>query len=156
MEITIVHVPQRRVWIMRGKTAEDYFAYCEEVGCDIWERLLEMEGRDGEPVCFWLPAEMIAQGTSRYVQGVVVAEDYAGPIPEGFDAVTIPEGDYLQFRGGPFVEETFEAAIGEVWAAMEAFDPASVGCEWDETRPRIQLEPQCERGYIELKAVKRV
>lgn len=156
MELTIVHAPQRRVFIMRGKSAEDYFAYCEEVGCDIWERLLEMEGRDGEPVCFWLPENMIVPGTSRYVQGVVVGEDYAGRIPEGFDEITIPEGDYLQFRGAPFVEEKFGEAIGEVWAAMADFDPASMGCMWDESRPRIQLEPRCERGYMELKAVRNV
>ena len=29
-----------------------------------------------------------------------------------------------------------------------------VGCDvWDETNPRIQLEPRGERGYIELKAI---
>ena len=30
---------------------------------------------------------------------------------------------------------------------------AVIGYSWDETNPRIQLEPRGERGYIELKAI---
>ncbi|NLL82097.1 MAG: AraC family transcriptional regulator, partial [Tissierellia bacterium] len=38
--------------------------------------------------------------------------------------------------------------------SMEKYDPTIIGYEWDESNPRIQLEPRGERGYIELKAVK--
>ncbi len=30
-----------------------------------------------------------------------------------------------------------------------------IGYEWDEESPRIQLEPRGERGYIELRAIKK-
>ena len=37
---------------------------------------------------------------------------------------------------------------------MERYQPSAIGCQWDDTQPRIQLEPRGERGYIELRAVK--
>lgn len=155
MEVTLLHKHRWQAAVKRGVMAEDYFSYCEEVGCDIWDRLLAMEGREGEPVCLWLPEKDIAPGTSKYVQGVELADSYAGPIPADFDRISFPAGDYLQFRGEPFEEETFAQAIERVWAAMEAFNPAELGCIWDDERPRIQLEPQCARGYIELRAIKK-
>lgn len=41
-----------------------------------------------------------------------------------------------------------------VQSAMRKYDPSLIGYEWDETNPRIQLEPRGERGYIELRAVR--
>lgn len=155
MEITIVHKPRRKAVIRRSVRATHYFEYCREVGCDIWEQLLSLPFRAGEPVCLWLPEKLIAPGTSAYVQGVEAAPGFRGPVPAHFDVIELPEAEYLCFRGDPFTEETFEDAIGQVWAFMEAFDPASLGFEWDEESPRIQLEPQCERGYMELKAVRK-
>ena len=40
--------------------------------------------------------------------------------------------------------------------AMDKFNPEPMGYVWDESNPRIQLEPRGERGYIELKAVKKI
>ena len=34
------------------------------------------------------------------------------------------------------------------------YDPDIIGYCWDDSNPRIQLEPRGNRGYIELKAVK--
>ncbi|MBQ5334159.1 MAG: helix-turn-helix transcriptional regulator, partial [Oscillospiraceae bacterium] len=34
--IQVIHKPERKVIIKRGVNASDYFAYCEEVGCDVW------------------------------------------------------------------------------------------------------------------------
>ena len=31
-----IHKPARKVIIKREKKADEYFAYCEEVGCDVW------------------------------------------------------------------------------------------------------------------------
>lgn len=41
-----------------------------------------------------------------------------------------------------------------VQASMKKYAPTVIGYQWDESNPRIQLEPRGERGYIELKAVK--
>jgi len=40
--------------------------------------------------------------------------------------------------------------------AMDSYDPAVIGYRWDDENPRIQLEPRGERGYMELRAVRRI
>lgn len=152
--IQVIHKPARKVVIKRGVKAEEYFAYCGEVGCDVWGRLTSMDSLCGEPVCLWLPKKYRKPGTSEYVQGVEAPADYAGEIPEGFDVIDLPEADYLMFQGEPFLEENFEEAILGVHQSIDRYDPAVIGYQWDESNPRVQLEPRGERGYIELMAVK--
>ena len=41
-------------------------------------------------------------------------------------------------------------------AAMNNYDPSVIGYCWDDENPRIQLEPRGQRGYIELRAVRRI
>ena len=153
--VQLIRKPRRKVILKRGVKAEDYFAYCGEVGCDVWGVLTSMDSLCGEPVCLWLPEQYRTPGTSVYVQGVEAAEDYAGQIPEGFDVIELPEGEYLQFQGEPFREEDYCEAIRAVEQAMDRYDPTVIGYRWDDTAPRIQLEPRGARGYIELRAVKR-
>ena len=146
--------PERRAIIKRGVKAEDYFPYCEEVGCDVWGLLTSMDSLCGEPVCLWLPEQYKKPNTSTYVQGVEVEIDYDGVIPEGFDVITLPPAEYLVFQGEPFEEERYAEAIAAVQHAMGKYDPTVIGYEWDDANPRIQLEPRGERGYIEMRAVK--
>lgn len=152
--VQVIEKPERKVLIRRGVKAADYFAYCEEVGCDVWGLLLSIKSISGEPVCLWLPKAYIAPGTSEYVQGVEVAADDDGPVPDGFDVIRLPKAKYLMFRGEPFAEEDYGRAIEEVWDAIEKYDPAVIGYSWDESNPRIQLEPVGTRGYIELRPIK--
>lgn len=152
--VQVIEKPERRALIKRGVKADDYWSYCHEVGCDVWGLLVSMPGAIGEPVCLWLPEKHIKPGTSKYVQGVEVALDYDGVIPEGFDVIDLPRAKYLMFKGEPFAEEDFEAAIGQVWDAMGKYDPAIIGYAWDDENPRIQLEPRGERGYVELRAIR--
>ena len=113
-----------------------------------------MKSISGEPVCLWLPKHLIPEGTSEYVQGVEVPLDFDGQSPEGFDIIELPKCKYMMFQGEPFAEEDFEEAILQVWEAIKKYNPETVGYCWDDTNPRIQLEPRGERGYIELVAVK--
>lgn len=152
--IQVVEKPTRKAIIKRGAAADDYFAYCEEVGCDVWGILTSMHSLCGEPVCLWLPEKYRTCGTSRYVQGVEVSADYNGPVPEGFDLIELPAAKYLMFQGEPFEEEDYCQAITNVQQAMEKYDPSVLGLSWDKENPRIQLEPIGKRGYIELLAVK--
>lgn len=39
---------------------------------------------------------------------------------------------------------------------MDKYVPSLIGYEWDNENPRIQLEPRGERGYIEMRAVKKI
>lgn len=151
--IQVIHKPVRRVLCKRGIKAEDYFPYCEEVGCDVWGLLLSMDSLCGEPVSLWLPQQYKKPGTSTYVQGVEADTDYHGAVPEGFDVIDLPEADYLMFQGEPFAEEDYCDAITAVQQAMDGYDPTVIGYVWDDSNPRIQLEPRGNRGYIELRSV---
>ncbi len=154
--IQVVHKPERKVIIKRGIKGDEYWSYSNEVGCDVWGTLMSMKSLCGEPVCLWLPEKYIKPNTSKYVQGVEAEADYDGEIPEGFDVITLPEADYLMFRGEPFDEEEYCEAIAAVQQSMGKYDPSVIGYAWDEENPRIQLEPRGERGYIELMAVKAI
>ena len=152
--VQVIEKPERKVVIKRGREATEYFQYCEEVGCDVWGLLCSMQSICGEPVCLWLPKSYIKEGTSQYVQGVEVAMDYTGEIPDGFDVIDLPKCKYIMFQGEPFEEENFGEAIGQVWEAINKFNPQNMGYAWDENNPRVQLEPIGTRGYIELHPVK--
>lgn len=154
--IQIIRKPAHKVIIKRGVKAAEYFAYCEEVGCDVWGTLLSMDSLCGEPVCLWLPERLRTPGTSEYVQGVEVAEDYTGNIPQGFDIIELPAAEYLMFQGEPFAEEDYCEAIFAVQQAAERYQPAVIGYRRYAENPRIQLEPRGERGYIELLPVKKI
>jgi len=152
--IQVIEKPARKVLIKRGVKAADYFAYCEEVGCDIWGLLISIQSISGEPVCLWLPNTYIKAGTSEYVQGVEVPADYSGVVPEGLDVIELPASKYMMFQGEPFEEEDYAKAIEQVWSAIKKYDPSVIGYAWDASNPRIQLEPIGTRGYIELLAIK--
>ena len=154
--LQVVEKPERKVIIKRGKEATEYFKYCEEVGCDVWGLLCSMKAISGEPVCLWLPKNYIKAGTSEYVQGVEVATDYSGEIPDGFEVIELPKCKYIMFQGEPFEEENFGEAIQQVWDAIKKYNPQSIGYAWDDSNPRIQLEPIGTRGYIELHPVKSI
>lgn len=147
------HPQARPQGSLRGIKAENYFPYCEEVGCDVWGLLLSMDSLCGEPVSLWLAQQYKKPGTSTYVQGVEVDTDYHGAVPEGFDVIDLPEADYLMFQGEPFAEEDYCDAITAVQQAMDGYDPTVIGYVWDDSNPRIQLEPRGNRGYIELRSV---
>lgn len=151
--VQVMEKPARKVILKRGKKAAEYFAYCEEVGCDVWGLLTSIKSLGGEPVCLWLPSRYIQPGTSEYVQGVEVPIDYSGAVPEGFDVIQLPAAQYLMFQGEPFAEEDYGQAILEVQSAIRRYDPAALGLAWDKSNPRIQLEPIGTRGYIELMPV---
>ena len=152
--IQVIEKPARKVIIKRGIKAKDYFAYCDEVGCDVWGVLKSMKSISNEPVCLWLPSEYITPDISEYVQGVEVDENYNDAIPEGFDLIKLPKAKYLMFQGEPFEEEDYCQAIEEIWDSIKKYDPSIIGYSWDDSNPRIQLEPIGTRGYIELRAIK--
>lgn len=154
--IQVIEKPERKVIIKRGVKADEYWSYCQEVGCDVWGILTSMKSLCGEPVCLWLPEKYRAKGTSEYVQGVEVSTDYDGAVPDGFDVINLPAAKYLMFQGEPFKEEDYCSAIEAVQASMAKYDPTVIGYTWDDSNPRIQIEPRGERGYIELKAVRSI
>lgn len=146
----VVERPQRKALIKRGVKAEDYYEYCNEVGCDIEGILQSVKEALFEPAGFWLPSKLIEPGTSKYVQGVEVGVDYNSKIPEGFDIIDLEPCKMLVFQGEPFKDEDYEQAIGDIWEAIKKFCPETYGYKWAyEQAPRFQLVPLGHRGYIE-------
>jgi len=152
--VSIIEKPNRKAIIKRGIRATDYFAYCEEVSCDIWGLLTSIKPALSEPGGYWLSGAYRLPGTSEYVQGVDVASDWDGVLPEGFDVIDLPAATYLAFQGEPFEEENYCQAIDELQQATAKYDPSLLGYAWHDQEPRIQLEPLGSRGYIELLPVR--
>lgn len=151
----ITDFPARKLLLKRGKTAEEYFAYCEEVGCDVWGLLCSVKEALNEPMGLWLPDSLRPAGTSRYVQGVEVPADYAGVVPDGFDLIDLPACHMLLFKSEPYPEEEMGDAIAAVCAAIDRCDPTQLGCEWaPDAQPSFQLAPEGWRGYIQGRPVK--
>ena len=153
--VQVVDRPARKLILKRGVKAADYYAYCEEVGCEVWDVLTGIQQALYEPVGMWLPPNLQKPGTSLYAQGVEVPLDYAGPLPEGFDLIELPACKVMIFQGQPYDDADFEAAIGSLWETMKNYKPEIYGFRWaDEDGPRFQLEPQGYRGYIEGRPVR--
>jgi len=159
----IVERPQRKLLLMRSKSAEDYFDYCEEFGCADeetgnsipWETVSGIKEALGEPVGMWLPDNLRPVGTGVYAQGVELPADYNGTIPVGFDIIDLPPCKLLVFQGEPYDDSEFEQAIGALWERVERFNPEVYGYEYaDELAPRMQLVPLGWRGYIEMRPVR--
>ena len=151
----VVERPKRKLLLKSAETATDYFAYCDEVGCDVWGVLVSVKEALYEPVGCWLPKNLRPAGTGEYAQGVEVPFDYSGEVPDGYDIVELPACKMMIFQGEPFEDENFGEAIGAMWEHIPKFNPKIYGYDWDEAiAPRMQLEPQGWRGYIEMRPVR--
>ena len=147
--------PARKLILKRGIKAQDYYAYCEEVGCEIWDVLTGIKGALNEPIGMWLPKNLIRPGTSLYAQGVEMPEDYSGPVPEGCELIDLQPCKMMIFQGQPYDDKDFEDAISSLWETIRNYNPEIYGFKWaDEDGPRFQLSPQGYRGYIEGRPVR--
>lgn len=155
--VQVIERPARKLILKRGRTARDYFEYCDEVGCDIWGLLCSVKEALYEPIGMWLPEQLRPMGTSLYAQGVEVPSDYAGTIPEDLEIINLPACQMMVFQGPPFEDDDFFETIIGVSERIDHYQPQTYGYRWaDEDAPRFQLEPQGYRGYIEARPVRRV
>lgn len=155
--VQVIERPARKVLLKRGYKADEYFTYCEEVGCDIWPMLTSVKEALYEPIGIWLPKHLIKPGTSQYVQGVEVPLTYSNTVPEGYELVELPPCTMMVFQGEPYEDDNFGEAITQAWEHINRFNPQIYGYEWDsEAAPRFQLAPMGYRGYIEARPVKKI
>ena len=155
--VQVIERPRRKIIMKRGINAKHYFAYCEEVGCDVWGILTSIKEALYEPIGMWLPDKMRPKNTSVYVQGVEVPMEYCNEVPEGFEVIIAEPQSYMIFQGPCYNDEDFMEAIHAFNEAMKNFDPTLYGYDFDLTsQPVFQLEPRGERGYIEAKPVKKI
>jgi AraC family transcriptional regulator len=153
--VQVIDRPARKLILKRGVKASNYFEYCEEVGCDIWDVLCGIKDALYEPMGMWLPENLRSPGTSLYAQGVEVPADYSGGIPEGLEIINLGPCKMMVFQGAPYDDDKFQEAIGNLWDVMKTYNPELYGFAWaDADGPRFQLEPQGFRGYIEGRPVR--
>jgi AraC family transcriptional regulator len=157
----IIERPARKLILRRSKQADDYFSYCEEVGCgennasSPWDILCGIKEALYEPVGVWLPANMRPDGTGVYAHGVEVASDYTGQIPEGFDVIELAPCKLMVFQGEPYDDEHFEEAVSLCMERIDQFNPEVYGYQYaEELAPRMQLVPLGWRGYIEMRPIR--
>lgn len=153
--VQVVDRPARKLLLKRGIKADEYFAYCGEVGCDIWGVLTSVKEALYEPIGLWLPKKLIPAGTSEYVQGVELPLNYDKPIPDGYDLITLEPCKMMVFQGQPYDDKDFESEVLSLMKMIDTYDPSLYGFAWaDEEAPRFQLAPMGYRGYIEARPVK--
>jgi len=155
--VQVVDRPARKLILKRGKVAKDYFAYCEELGCDVYQELKDVKEALYEPIGMWLPKNLRKPGTSEYAMGVEMPAGYKGPAPKGYEIIALKPCKMMVFQGQPYDDAKFEQAISDLWAVMKTYNPELYGFMWaDEDGPRFQLEPQGYRGYIEARPVRQL
>jgi len=155
--VQVLDRPTRKMIVKRGTRATHYFEYCEEVGCGVWDQLAAIPNAVQEPQGMWLPDRFRPPRTSQYVQGVEVATDFDGEVPEGFEVTDLPACKMMVFQGPPFEDRDFEQAISSLWDVMKSYRPETYGFAWaDDDGPRFQLKPEGYRGYIEGRPVRQL
>lgn len=156
--VQVVDRPKRKLILKRGVKAEQYFEYCEEVGCEIWDNVLtQIKDALYEPIGMWLPENLRKPGTSVYAQGVEMPYDYRGQVPEGCEIIDLPPCKMMIFQGPPYDDEKFREAIHDFWEITKTYNPEVYGFRWaDEDGPRFQLCPEGWRGYIEGRPVRQL
>jgi len=155
--VQAVERPARKLILKRGIKADNYFDYCEEVGCEVWGVLSSIKGTLYPPVGLWLPPNLIKPDTSEYVQGVEVPDSYAGIVPDGMEIIELPTCLMLEFHSYPFTEEDWEEAVTAVEKVISEYQPQKFGYKWAcHNAPKIQTEPNPESGYLEALPVNRL
>ncbi len=156
--IQVVDRPARKLILKRGVKAYHYFEFLQEVGPNVNDQLKKIKGNLYEPCSMWLPKSLIKPGTSEFVMGVEMPASYKGKIPAGFEIIDLKPCQMMVFQGPSFGDILESAkAIMRLWAMLETFNPELYGFAWaDEDGPRLQLEPQPQRGHIELLPVKQL
>ena len=128
--VTAVERPARKLVLQRAKktTEGDYFAYCEEMGCE-WEGLLNsIPEKFATAALLTLPQNLVAPGTTDTAAGVEVPANYAKPVPDGYDVIDLPPCVMLLFNGAPYEDENdFCIAIDTVGEAVDNYNPGLYG-----------------------------
>ena len=120
--------PQRKLIHLPSQKAEDYFTYCEEMGCE-WEGLLNsIPEKFDTAALIELPEHLIKDGASKIAAGVEVPMDFDKPLPAEYECVVLPECVMLYFQSEPYEDEqNFCQAIECTYAAIAKYQPETYG-----------------------------
>ncbi|MBT3274472.1 MAG: helix-turn-helix transcriptional regulator [Spirochaetales bacterium] len=149
----VIDRPERKFCYVPAVKATYYYEYCDELGCDVWGRLLEIKQSLYGPIGAWFPENLRPVGCSRYVQGVEMPRDYTCDNTHGLAEMTLEPVKYLVFQSSPYEcdkeDKAMRQAIGAVNDAVKKYNPKLYGIDWaEDAAPHFELAPTPETGYI--------
>lgn len=155
--VSTVERPARKIIFLRVPTATDYFAACEEVGCD-WEGLLNSIPEKFDTAAGGqLPRHLVAPGTGGHAFMVEVPLGYDKSLPEGYEISDLPPCTYLYFCGMPFDDlNDFPIAIGILNEAMEQYPLEKFGWRRSDSAPELGMGTGAGTGARAAMPVERI
>ncbi|MPM92757.1 hypothetical protein SDC9_139893 [bioreactor metagenome] len=144
--VSVVERPARKLIFLRTSSS-DYFAACEEVGCD-WEGYYNSIPEKYDTAAGGrLPKSLVKPGTNGTAFFVEVPIDYDKPILEGYEIAEIPACTYLYFNGMPFDDQNdFCEAIGILNEAIGAYPFEKFGWKQSENAPYLGMGAEAQTG----------
>lgn len=126
--VTAVKREKRKLIYLPSKNAQDYFSYCEEMGCE-WEGLLNSIPEKLEPAALIeLPDFLVEDGASKIAAGIEVPLSFDKPFPEQYKTAELEACTMLYFQSEPYEnEEDFCKQIESVYAAVGKYNPGLYG-----------------------------
>lgn len=157
-QVWVEYIPAHQFVGLYDLNAKGYWDFEKRPDFDEIEGVLESFVPFQHPVVWAHHAGWFYQdGKKGYFYGAGVPSDYAGMIPEGFEAHSIPGSYYLVF-GHPKYD--YLRNNSEVMRRVENlawnFDPRSMGYEWNEQLCQdYQRHMWNDRGYQVLRPIKK-
>ncbi|NLO70009.1 MAG: helix-turn-helix transcriptional regulator [Porphyromonadaceae bacterium] len=144
--VTVVERPARKLIFLRHNST-DYFAACEEVGCD-WEGFYNSIPEKYDTAAGGrLPKFLIQPDTNGQAFFVEVPFDYSKSIPNGYEIAELPPCTYLYFNGMPFEDHNdFPIAIGILNEAIENYPYERLGWKKSDNVPYLGMGAEAETG----------
>ncbi|WP_312699043.1 AraC family transcriptional regulator [Sedimentibacter sp.] len=125
---TFFKKPACKLIIKRGILSTDYFSYCDEIGCDIWDVLEKVPGRLDKVSFVILPEFLIYERTSKACCAAEVPLDYNSSLPDGCEIIELAEHTMLLFQGSPYADENwYGGAHDEIYNAIKNYKPEFYG-----------------------------
>lgn len=126
--VTPVQRPKRKLIFLRAKEAEDYWNFCQEVGCE-WEGLLNSNTEKFDTAAFLtLPPFLQKEGYTSAAAGIEVPLWYDGEIPANCQEAELPPCEMLYFQSQKYEDEQdFGTYIRAVFKAAEEYDYEAYG-----------------------------
>jgi len=151
---TYITKPACKLIIKRGILSTDYFSYCDEIGCDIWDKLDKIANCLDKVVFVSLPAYLVKE-TSNVGTAAQVPLDWRGEMPNGCDIIAIPEQTMIWFQGMPYEDENwYGGAHSELDNAMNNYKPELYGYKFAyEKAPVFYYPASAKDGVKVLKPV---
>lgn len=120
--------PRRRLLYRAARHARDYFAYCEEFGCDWENELNDLPGKLDTAAILTLPESLQISGHTACAAGIELALSSPAKPPAGYREIELPDTWML------YVVKPYHGDAGPAFAAAETakrtFDPAMEHLAW--------------------------